>query len=193
MFFISLSLPFLSASIFVYCCLYQNKDHQYLLKNLSWCHHALENVMNLDNTLSTACLHSFVISKPDWDCAAMQGSISLCFLSFSSFGWDKMMIKIWATPELHTLGIRMYQSKQDCISQKQPFPCIVLLKSRIFFMQQDIHRLGILQRSSCRRHRDRVKYKLARIPRVPGIPTRIPKVNTASLKTRVFWHLHFFF
>lgn len=103
-----------------------------------------------------------------------------------------MMIKIWATPELHTLGIRMYQSKQDCISQKQPFPCIVLLKSRIFFMQQDIHRLGILQGSSCRRYRDRVKYKLARIPRVPGIPTRIPKVNTASLKTRVFWHLLFF-
>lgn len=63
------------------------------------------------------------------------------------------------------------------LSQEQSLPRIVLLKSRIFFMQQDIQRLGILQRSSCRRYRDKVKSKLARIPGIPGIPTRIPKVN----------------
>lgn len=65
------------------------------------------------------------------------------------------------------------------------------LKSRIFFMQQNIHRLGIIQRSNCRRHRDKLKYKLAGTPGVPGVSTRIPKINTTSLKTAVFWHLYF--
>lgn len=59
-------------------------------------------------------------------------------------------------------------------------------------MQQDIQNLEIIQRSICRRYRVKVKYKLARIPGVPGIPTRILKVNTASPKTAVFWHLLFF-
>lgn len=92
-------LPFLSVSIFVYFYLYSNKYPQCLLKDFNWFQHALEKVRNFANSLSAACLCNFMLSRPDRDCTEMQGSISLYFLSLSSFR-DDQMSKVWAIPEL---------------------------------------------------------------------------------------------
>lgn len=56
-------LPCQSESVYFY--LYQNKDPQCLPKDFNLFQHALENTVNFANSLSTACLPKFRLSRHD--------------------------------------------------------------------------------------------------------------------------------
>lgn len=120
MFLIPLSLPFLSARIFVYSCLYQNKDHQYLLKDSSWCHHALENVMNFANSLSTACLHSFVLPSLTEIVLQCRDPFHCVFSPSAVLDKTKWWTKS-GQPLSYTHLASVCQSKQDCSPKSNHF------------------------------------------------------------------------
>lgn len=133
--------------------------------------------MNFANSLSTACLHNFVLSKPE---IVLQRRDPFHYVFSPSVVLDKTK---WWTKSGQSLSYTDTWHQDVLIKTRLYLPRAVtsmycFLKSRIFFMQQNIHRLGIIQRSNCRRHRDKLKYKLSRTPGVPGVSTRIPKINT---------------
>lgn len=87
------------------------KDPQCLLKDFSCFQHALKQVLNFANSLSTACLRSFMLSRAEWDHTTMQAAVPWHFLSFSSFGQDRTINKVWATHELHRHEALCYNSQ----------------------------------------------------------------------------------
>lgn len=116
------------------------KDPPCLLKDFSCFQCALKQVVNFANSLSTACLCRFMLSRAEWDRTTMQAAAPWHLLSFSGFGQDQTMNKIWATHELHRHEAVCYHSQNVALYLARTitstyFFFLFFMKTRIFFMQ----------------------------------------------------------